>query len=281
MAHFTGGCHQSLGCQGFAGSCDACPQVRPVFQDLVRKGFANSPNLHKYSSQITCVAPTIWMRNQAAISKALGGLDIEVIENPVDPVFFKIYDRDSIRSGFAIPADHFVACLVADQVQNPAKRVMEVMQAFSDACSKKGISGTLLVVGGGANHMPTVNTHVRYLGSGDSEHVAKAIAIADVLLSGSIAESAGMTIREAGAQGVPVVVVSNGGSDEMIVEGKSGYVVEDFTDMTYRLIELMSRGGESLRDMFASATKQLAADRSSLEEVSRMYLKVYENLDRA
>jgi glycosyltransferase involved in cell wall biosynthesis len=278
MAPFTGGCHQSLGCRGYETSCRACPQVRTEFRKLVENRFSHLPDLADFKNQLVVVAPTSWMRNMALQSRHFSSLRIEVIENPIDPSFFESYDRENARADLGIPVGTFVACIVSAQLNNPAKRVEDCIEVFSQACGLASIPGVVLLVGDGGENLSKKYPFAFFVGSGGPEHVAKNLAAADVLLSGSEAESAGMTIREASAQGLASIVVSNGGSDEMITSSEIGRVVKDFSSMKEALFDTISGLQPTKAREQAQKAKELAWAQAEMRNVSRKYVDIYREL---
>ena len=281
MSPLTGGCHQSLGCHEFEFNCKSCPQTKPIFRRAVESRFVKLPELDEFKSQIAIVAPSLWMREQALRSRHFSKLNVTMIENPIDPSFFLDLDRNRIREELSIPEGAFVACSIAAQIANPAKRIKECIEAFSSACEESRASGVYILVGEGSGELAKQYPFATSVGPGSPEHVARALAASDVLLSGSIAESAGMTIRESSAQGVMAIVVSNGGSDQMVSNGETGFVVKDFEEVKVKLRYLMGSPSQVPREYRVQRFRELAKAKAGLENVSRQYTNLYMELESA
>lgn len=279
MSPFTGGCHQSLGCKGFEVSCNSCPQTRRMFRPAVESRFVKMSDLSEFREQIAVVAPSSWMRDQAVRSRHFSNLRTSIIENPIHPSFFQDFDRNRIRSDLQIPPGTFVACSIAAQIDNPAKRIKDCLEVFSDACARAATPGVFLLVGSGSERLAKEYPFTISMGSGGSEHVAQALAASDVLLSGSVAESAGMTILEGMAQGVTPIVISNGGSDQILGDARVGYLVSDFEGMKSILIDLMSSKIELPNVELSQKIRQIAAIKAGLENISNKYLGLYRDLE--
>lgn len=275
MSPLTGGCHQSLGCRGFELNCHSCPQAKAMFRPTVESRFVNMPGLDEFRNQIAVVAPSLWMRDQALRSRHFSKLNVKVIENPIDPRFFLEFEQKQIRRELLIPEGAFVACSIAAQVHNPAKRIKDCIEAFSSACEASGATGVYILVGEGSGELARRYSIATSVGPGGPEHVARALAASDVLLSGSVAESAGMTIREASAQGVMAIVVSNGGSDQMVSDAETGFVVKDFEEVKTKLTNLMSSNSMASGEFQAHKARTLAKAKAGLETVSRQYADIY------
>ena len=275
MSPLTGGCHQSMGCRGFEVSCNSCPQTRPMFRPAVESRFVKLPNLSDFRNQIAVVAPSSWMQEQASRSRHFSKLRVSVIENPIDPSFLKDSDRGQIRAQLQIPRGAFVACSIAAQVDNPAKRIKDCLEVFFEACERAGTSGVFLLVGEGSEQLAKEYPFAISMGSGGPEHVARALAASDVLLSGSVAESAGMAILEAMAQGVAAVVLSNGGSDLIVRDTQAGHLVKDFEEMRSVLTNLMISNSELTNLEQSQKMRNIAAGKAGLENVSKKYIDLY------
>jgi glycosyltransferase involved in cell wall biosynthesis len=215
------------------------------------------------------------MRDQAVRSRHFSQLKVTVIENPIDPSFFLHFDRQQIRRELLVPEGAFVACSVAAQVNNPAKRIKNCIEAFSSACETSGTLGIFILVGEGSDELARQYPIAISVGPGGPGHVARALAASDVLLSGSIAESAGMTIREASAQGVLSIAVSNGGSDQMVRDSHMGFVVSDFEELKTKLTSLMSSSESVSLEFKSHKAIELAKAKAGLENVSRQYEVIY------
>lgn len=279
MSPFTGGCHQSLGCKGFEVSCNSCPQSRRIFRPAVESRFVKMPDLSGFREQIAVVAPSAWMRDQAVRSRHFSKLRTSIIENPIHPSFFQDFDRNRIRSDLQIPPGTFVACSIAAQIDNPAKRIKDCLEVFSDACARAATPGVFLLVGSGSETLAKEYPFTISMGSGGPEHVAQALAASDVLLSGSVAESAGMTILEGMAQGVTSIVISNGGSDQILTEAQVGHLVADFEEMKSSIIRLMISAAKLPNIELSQNVTRFAADKAGLENVSLKYTALYRELE--
>jgi glycosyltransferase involved in cell wall biosynthesis len=279
MSPFTGGCHQSLGCKGFEVSCNSCPQSRRIFRPAVESRFVKMPDLSGFREQIAVVAPSAWMRDQAVRSRHFSKLRTSIIENPIHPSFFQDFDRNRIRSDLQIPPGTFVACSIAAQIDNPAKRIKDCLEVFSDACARAATPGVFLLVGSGSETLAKEYPFTISMGSGGPEHVAQALAASDVLLSGSVAESAGMTILEGMAQGVTSIVISNGGSDQILTDARVGHLVADFEEMKSSIIRLMISAAKLPNIELSQNVTRFAADKAGLENVSLKYTALYRELE--
>lgn len=78
----TGGCHSTLGCNLFNSGCNKCPEVAIPLQRTVSANFKSQSTLFKkFRTQITFIAPSAWISNQAKVICDEAGLSLIVINN--------------------------------------------------------------------------------------------------------------------------------------------------------------------------------------------------------
>lgn len=110
---------------------------------------------------------------------------------------------------------------------------------------------------------------------GRTDEAAQRMAEAQLTLFASESEGFGLTIAESLSVGTPVVAMNcNYGPDEIIFEGKRGFVidnrnVEEFAEKTIKLLS-----DHSLRDEMGSAGRQWATDNLSSERIQARWDKL-------
>jgi glycosyltransferase involved in cell wall biosynthesis len=276
MAPFTGGCHSSFGCFKFEEDCGGCPQVRSVFRPAVSKSLSCLRQVGLLLKGIRLVAPSIWLADRAKSSSVFKGCEIEVISNPISLNFFRSLDHHTERAKLGLEKQAFVGIVVAAQLNNPIKRVRELVDIFFSATSHLHVPSKLILVGSGGEVFSKLHQGCIWMGALESKKLAETIAASNVLISASESESAGMTIIEAAALGVPSIVVSNGGSDESVDHIKSGHLVRDVKNL-FNVIRSLSGEPNVLVGMGREA-RLSAQIRSHPDEVARQYIKLYESI---
>ncbi len=71
--------------------------------------------------------------------------------------------------------------------------------------------------------------HVEFMGEVSEEEKKKLLASCAVFIHPSLQDIFALTVLEASAAGVPVVMFNMGANSEMVVDGKTGILVDDFT----------------------------------------------------
>jgi glycosyltransferase involved in cell wall biosynthesis len=273
MAPFTGGCHHAFECAGFKDNCRNCPQVRSMFRSKVRLNLEHKI-LHKKYENLRIVAPTNWLAQRAESSTILRDQEISVITNPISQMFFQNFSREQSRKKLRLDPTSMVGVLVANNLTDPNKRVQNVVEIFKRVSeSTSGKSLKLILIGGqGAQFQTSSSTLITWLGTLEPLELAEAASAADFLVSYSDAESAGMTIRECGALGVPVISSVAGGSEEIYSQGISGYSVDSESSLE-TLLEASVSGSIDLAPLGENARRDalVSHPRNVMEKYQRLY----------
>jgi glycosyltransferase involved in cell wall biosynthesis len=100
----------------------------------------------------------------------------------------------------------------------------------------------------------------------------------DIVALPSLAEGLGIAALEAMARGIPVVATQVGGLSEIIVDGKTGFLVpaKDPQAMADRISQLAR--DPALRAKLGNAARERAADLFSVERESQAIQSAYQSL---
>ena len=150
-----------------------------------------------------------------------------------------------------------------------------------DALTKK------LVQFHNANYMSYLNSklspeladHVTFTGSIPHRLLKNYYRTADVVVLPSVCnEPCALPLFEAMAASVPVVASSGGGTPEIIVDGKTGLLVErgDASALAEAVLSLIS--DESLRKTMGEAGQKRAVELFSWEQTAKNLCELYENI---
>lgn len=159
---------------------------------------------------------------------------IEIIHNGVDVERFEPLDsslnRERLREGLGLPRDAFVVVMIA--ALRPEKNHEMLIRSIGAIPSPE--RPHVLIVGEGSEEQ-RLRALVDESGSGDSirflgrrDDVPGVLAASDlfVLCSHPVVETFPLSLLEAMASGLPVVVTRVGSIDEILTDGVHGYVIE-------------------------------------------------------
>ena len=111
--------------------------------------------------------------------------------------------------------------------------------------------------------------------AGHCSHVQELLAGSDLFLMGSTIEGVPGVILEAGMQSVPTVAVSTGGVGEVVINGKTGilldnYVPEDFSNGVISLLQ-----DDTLRQSLGTNAKEFVIENYSLQNCVKGFDDLY------
>lgn len=274
MNPFTGGCHHSHACKEYTGGCSGCPQAKSVFQKIVSINLTKK-KLGKEYPNLRIVSPTSWMGEQAKMSSVFRDQDCSVIGNPINDAFFTEPNRLGARERLGIHSNDFVAVVIAKDLRDPNKNVEFILKAMELASTGSERSLTFLLIGknGGLYSSPLVN--VKWLGEVTAVQMQEIAGAADSVLSASIAESAGMSIIECAAMGVPSIALENGGTASLITHGETGFLAKDMESFVSSVLTLAK--DNSLLAKFGKAAKQKAISHKP-HQIANSYIELYKSI---
>lgn len=266
MNPFTGGCHYSLGCDGFMDNCSSCPAVRAPFVGAIRNNLTAKIELLNKISDLSLVAPSTWLADQARKSAVFRGQDVTVIPNPVDPVYL-------VTDGESSPRERGLRAIsIAKDLSDPVKAIGAAVSAFQEATA--GLDNARLsLVGRGGEEFRGEN--IDHKGQLSAKELARELSHSDVLIVPSRAENAPLVIAEAAARGCVTLAADVGGMKDMITTLGHGATFSDREELRSLLREYLSRQMQVPADDRHRVGESAQATFSPQAIVAR-YGKVYE-----
>jgi glycosyltransferase involved in cell wall biosynthesis len=215
------------------------------------------------------------MSDQAKLSSVLREQDCSVIVNPIDDAFFTQPTKLESGEKPAFGVTEFVSIVIAKDLKDQNKNLGFVLQALERASVLVTRPFTLLLVGknGGSFTSPLVN--VKWVGELTAAQIAEVAKTADCVLSASIAESAGMSIVECAAMGIPSIALENGGTASLIIDGKTGFLARDLESFAGSVTALAQ--DNALLESIGQAAQQKAASHKS-DLIAKRYIELYKSM---
>jgi glycosyltransferase involved in cell wall biosynthesis len=216
------------------------------------------------------------MLDQASRSTVFRNQHNLVIANPIDDAFFGQTGRLTARDHLGIAVDAFVGAVVAKDLSDANKNLAFVIRAFEEAAARTSRRLAFILIGKNGASYPSKLVDIRWLGEMSSKKISETACAADVFLSGSIAESAGMTIIEGAAMGIPSVALANGGTSSLIENEKTGILCPDPDSFVSGLMQLIE-SSKRLSELGASA--KVFAENHRAEKVASRYIELYSSMN--
>ncbi len=228
MRPFTGGCHYAAGCRGFAGNCQACPQLVRALHDLPARSLARARR-RLAGLPLVFIAPSQWIGDELYHSSVFDpqAHEISVIPNGLDLDLYRPADAATARRRLGLPDN--ALCILLGSVSLSEHRkgsdvaLAAVARAAAALASRCGPAPVVLANGSGELTIPGVSCH--NLGSLDEAGVIEALHACDVYLTMAREDNLPNTVMESLACGRPVVAGAAGGIPEMIEDGVEGWLV--------------------------------------------------------
>lgn len=272
MNPFTGGCHHSFECEGFASGCAQCPAVHSLFASRPPATLARKKSLYATWPALQIVSPSAWLASRAMHSEAFAGARITVINNPLDPRFFGTVDTRSDDT-VPVPKEHTVVVVIAAQLDDPIKGVAWAVEAFATARMTRDDLSLVLVGSGGSRYQNFPG--VTLTGSLSVEGIIRVLDRADAIIIPSQAENSPSVAYEAASRGVWPLVRNTAGLSEVVERLGSGQVCASSDELARFL------GNEKVVTHRSStsrkALQKVARTLTGPSEVAMAYLNIYES----
>jgi len=204
--------------------------------------------------------------------------EISVIPNFIDLATFQKHDKNHFRKAIAPDGE---SILIHTSNFRKVKRIQDVIRLFDIVRKEK--NAKLLLIGDGPERKMAESLcrdlgscdDVRFLGKQDA--IGELLAVSDLFLLPSEAESFGLAALEAMACQVPVISSNAGGIPEINVQGKTGFLSEvgDYKDMAANTLKIL-KDPNLFETMKANAFAK--AKTFDAKMIVPQYVKFYEQM---
>jgi glycosyltransferase involved in cell wall biosynthesis len=258
---------------GFETTCQNCPQAKRIFRKNVSVSLSERKKTVEQLESIIFVAPSRWIFDRARSSFALRNCDLRYIPNPISDVFFQdkgkgMYGSATIKSD----SNEIVAIFIAQDLSDPNKRILEGIDSFLTGASRAGVAGKVLLVGKNGSQLSRNSSNVHNLGQLNHQILSNVLDEVDLLISASLGESFGLVIGEAGAKGVPSIVLRGSGSEELVDHNVNGLTAITFDHLT-ELVLRFCTNADLRRRLSMSAREKW--EMQTPKNVSKLYELLY------
>jgi glycosyltransferase involved in cell wall biosynthesis len=232
MWTITGGCHHSLGCEGYKTDSTFCPIFKGDKKyTLASREFKIKKELFKDFSNISFVSPSNWLANCASQSGLTGNKKVEIIPNIINEEVFKPVDKQVARKLLNLDSELFTISFGAVAgTTNIFKGWSYLEEALQQIHTSYPDLQLNIIIFGSNYDQGTVDAlpyPVRFLGEINDETTMVILNNAsDLFISPTLAENFGQTLLENVMCGTPVVAFNVGGNADIIEHKVNGYLAE-------------------------------------------------------
>ncbi len=281
MWAFTGHCAYSLECERWTVGCGACPHL-DAFPAMERDASRAEFRLKRFlfnARRLSIVTPSHWLASLLPRS-LLARQPARVIPNGVDLATFSPALRDEARRALGVSADTTVLLVASDDLANPRKAIVPWLAALEALPSEVRARSLILAMGKADPALDRIGG-VRLQSVGtltDEKAKARFYAAGDVLLFPSRADNLPLVPIEAVASGTPVLGVAVGGVPEIVVPGRSGWLVSSLApaEMLRSLAPLLA--DPMLLATHRTSARALAEERFDIRRTTAAYVALYREL---
>ena len=229
---FTGKCFHFVetNCDNWQNYCHNCPQkhhsINSLFFDQSKKVFFDKKKLYESCSKLTVVGCSNWITSLAKRSPLLRNANILCIHNGVDTSIFNInVNSESMKQKYQLNNKFVILCFANKLLNSKNEDIKnKLMNSLCNdyillvvGCSKRQIE----ILG----HYQNV-TCVEYIEN--QKTMSELYKSADVFINLTLADTLPTVNMESICCGTPVVTYNSCGSPELIEEGKTGFVINQF-----------------------------------------------------
>ena len=204
---------------------------------------------------------------------------IVVISNGIEDFYFKPHKGNRIREKYKVGDKKL---LVYASRMAPEKHPCKVLRMYKEIHDRFPHSH-LIFVGQGPEYQKVkelieelkLESHVTLTGYVPTDELLEFYAAADVTCLWSYVEAQGLVLLESMAQGTPSVGLNAMGIKDVIIHGKTGFLVNNRQEFIERVLQIFK--DDNLRKEL-SRNCLIEAEKHRMENIAKAWVKMYELL---
>lgn len=281
MWSFTGHCAYSYDCNRWQTGCGQCPYLDAypaVRRDNTHLEWKLKNWLYSHSD-LTVVAPSIWLKHQAEQS-LLGRFPVHHIPYGIDTEAYQPLDSVQCRSLLGIPLDKNVLMFGAENLKDTRKGGNLLLAALERLPNSLKAQTHLITLGNDGDAIATAvgmpNLNLGYVASDRLKSIA--YSAADLFIFPTRADNLPLVLQESMACGTPMVSFKVGGVPDLVRPGITGYLAipEDTSDFCNGIVQLLD--DKMLRQQMSRNCREIALKEYPLELQAKRYIELYQHV---
>jgi len=224
---------------------------------------------------------------RAAVGFGIDEKKVKLIIHGVDlRVFRPVENREEFKKDLRLPESHQV--VISSRSLEPIYDVVTLIRAVPHVIEKCP-NTCFLVVGDGTlrNQLEElacklgVTEYVRFVGSISNEEMPKSLGSSDIYVSTSLSDTRSVSLLEAMACALPVVVTDLEGNKECVEDGVNGFLFPkgDFRMLAEKIVYLLRN--KDIRRKFGVVNRRIVEKEADYEKEMSKMEKLYKNLIEA
>lgn len=228
----------------------------------------------RLSDRVYCVCG--YAAGRDIVTKNTRGRNFGYIHNPVPPMC-RTSSRQAIREHYGIRENDVVFCISCRVTRDKGFDIL------TDIVKKmRGEDKFRLMVLGNGDYFETFCDSVKeeisegtVIMVGKTNYVADFLSASDAFVFPSYHENLSIALLEAGVSGLPCIVSNVGGNSEIVIDGETGYIVNDMSADGYvEKMRLLMNDSELLEKMQTAVAADIA-ERFSVSKICAEIDNVY------
>ena len=276
MWFFTGGCHNTNGCDNFVSECIRCPQLnKSIIFDFSHYNQIKKQKLFaEFVDRITFIGLSSWLVSAAKSSSILKKNAVINLPNPIDTNFYLPANID-----FKVDVPKGKKCLVFGAL-NATNDPNKGFEYLKKALNLLDPNSYFFVIFGKVEPLKLEGLKLDYISLGGINYdsmMRDVYNLADIFIVPSLQENLSNTIMESLSCGTPVVAFNIGGNGDMIEHMTNGYLARPFDcqDLADGISYVANHEHYSL---MCNNSRNSIVNKFSYDVISLKYLKLYSNL---
>ena len=274
MNPFTGGEHFEEIYFGMNNSGQPNLRVNNIKEkEIAEKHLSLKENVMKNVNNLTVVAPSMWLAEEAKQSSVFRNKDIYCIPYGINTDVYQPRNMEYSKSLFKVPMNKKVILFVSDSISKERKGFKYLSEAIKNIDRDDVI---LYAVGAKKSNDAHLN-NVVYLGEIKDELMMSMIySMADVFIMPSLMDNLPNTVLESLLCGTPVVGFPVGGVVDMISTGQNGILTDEISSVALRIsiINILN----SLTSFDRNKIRENAVAKYDLKVQAKAYLNLFNTI---
>jgi len=280
----TGHCIHPMECMRWQTGCGSCPDLNrnfTVWFDTTRLVWKAKQIAYRRSA-LTLVVGSRWMKSLVDASPLLSGFPCHLVPYGLDLNVWKRHDKAESRAKLGIPAHAKVLAfrMPRGRRQKVAKGIPWLIEALHRLEVREPIVLLVFEEPGQLAELAGKYTIIEYDWAGDEAWIAAALSAADIFVTPSLGESAGIMSLESMACGVPVITSNTTAMPETIRAPEAGIALppKNAEALAAAIAELLAADGQ--RAAMGAAGRRIVEEQHSLDHHVAQHVTIYEDMLR-
>lgn len=233
----------------------------------------------KYFKNISLVSPSKWLASQARSSAIFNDHKIEIIPPPINTNQYSPSDKKQAKFKFKINDQSFIVGFLGGVADRKGWKFIKELCSYPDL----NPNWKFLLAGAPfANYSKFKEINRTSILAGNIESISDLVSFyssIDVLIVPSVSEAYGLVAQEAQSCGVPVITFSDTGTEDIVINNVTGYIVKQRSaNGLLDSIKYLNSLSNEQRTKMSIASRTRAIEEWNYKTIGDRYFNFYSNV---